>query len=132
MRSTRIPGLALLSLAVACSAASPGKSSQPAPAKAPAQKEAQSTAAIQGIPPGHLPPLGQCRVWVPGEPPGQQAKPRSCTDIERSAPPGTWIVSRPADDPKVVQIREVDRRRRGVVVHLRVYDLATGTLVRES
>jgi hypothetical protein len=30
----------------------------------------------------------------------------------------------------VVQVREIDERRAGVVVHLRVYDAEKGTLVR--
>ncbi|MES3036235.1 MAG: hypothetical protein V4813_19690 [Gemmatimonadota bacterium] len=33
----------------------------------------------QGIPPGHLPPAGSCRVWYDGRPPGQQAAPTSCS-----------------------------------------------------
>jgi hypothetical protein len=31
-----------------------------------------------GIPPGHRPPPGSCRVWYPGLPPGQQPPPGSC------------------------------------------------------
>jgi len=31
-----------------------------------------------GIPPGHRPPPGSCRVWFPGLPPGQQPPPGSC------------------------------------------------------
>ena len=37
------------------------------------------------VPPGHLPPAGQCRVWVDGTPPGQQAAPTSCRDAMRDA-----------------------------------------------
>lgn len=32
----------------------------------------------QGIPPGHLPAAGECRVWYDGRPPGQQPAPTSC------------------------------------------------------
>ena len=32
----------------------------------------------QGIPPGHMPGPGQCRVWYDGVPPGQQPAPTSC------------------------------------------------------
>jgi hypothetical protein len=39
----------------------------------------------QGIPPGHLPPPGECRVWYDGVPPGQQPPPISCRDAERRA-----------------------------------------------
>ena len=31
-----------------------------------------------GVPPGHMPPPGQCRVWYPDRPPGQQPPPSSC------------------------------------------------------
>jgi hypothetical protein len=67
---------------------------------------------------------------MPGEPPGHQAAPRSCSNIEREAPKGSWILYRPAEDRKVVQVRVIDQRRPGVVVHLRVYDAEKGTLVR--
>jgi hypothetical protein len=30
------------------------------------------------IPPGHLPPPGECRTWYPGVPPGHQPPPHRC------------------------------------------------------
>jgi hypothetical protein len=39
----------------------------------------------QGIPPGHLPPDGLCRVWYDGVPPGRQPHPTSCYEAERVA-----------------------------------------------
>ena len=39
----------------------------------------------QGIPPGHLPAPGECRVWYDGRPPGQQPPPTSCREAERIA-----------------------------------------------
>jgi len=39
----------------------------------------------QGIPPGHLPPSGQCRVWYDGRPPGQQPRATNCREAERIA-----------------------------------------------
>jgi hypothetical protein len=39
----------------------------------------------QGIPPGQLPPAGQCRVWYEGVPPGRQPRPTSCNEAERIA-----------------------------------------------
>jgi hypothetical protein len=39
----------------------------------------------QGIPPGHLPPAGECRVWYDGRPPGHQPPPTSCREAERVA-----------------------------------------------
>lgn len=39
-----------------------------------------------GVPPGHLPPPGECRVWYDGVPPGQQPPPTDC----RSARFDAW------------------------------------------
>lgn len=39
----------------------------------------------QGVPPGHLPPEGLCRVWYEGVPPGRQPSPTSCYEAERIA-----------------------------------------------
>jgi hypothetical protein len=39
----------------------------------------------QGIPPGHLPAAGECRVWYDGVPPGRQPRPTSCREAERVA-----------------------------------------------
>ena len=134
MRSARMlaPALVLLA-AMACSSVTTTKSQPaPAPAPAPAKNQGKSSASKLGIPPGHLPPPGQCRVWIPGEPPGHQAKARSCANIERSAPAGSWIVYRPTEDKKVVHVKVVDQTRPGIVVHVRVYDVASGSLIREG
>ena len=47
--------------------------------------KAKGLAKSQGIPPGHLPPAGQCRVWVEGTPPGQQAAPTDCRSAMEQA-----------------------------------------------
>lgn len=39
----------------------------------------------QGIPPGQMPPAGQCRVWYEGRPPGQQPRATNCDEAERVA-----------------------------------------------
>jgi len=93
-----------------------------------------STAARLGVPPGHLPDPGECRVWIPGTPPGQQPKPKSrpCPGIATVAPAGSWIVYRPTDDKKVVHIREVDSRRPGTVIRIRIFDIETNRLLREE
>ena len=113
--------------AAACRPVSTASAPQPEPAR-----RAPSTASSLGIPPGHLPAPGMCRVWIPGTPPGHQAKPRSCSNIERTAPAGSWIVERPGRDKKVVHVRVVDERRPGVVVRMRVYQLHDGKLVRKG
>src|SRR3712207_6576922 len=37
------------------------------------------------VPNGHLPPPGECRVWYPDRPPGQQPPPTNCRAAERQA-----------------------------------------------
>jgi len=39
----------------------------------------------QSIPPGHLPPPGECRVWYDGDPPGHQPPPTDCATAERES-----------------------------------------------
>jgi hypothetical protein len=93
-----------------------------------------STAATLGVPPGHLPQAGECRIWIPGTPPGRQPKPksRSCVAIGAVAPAGSWIIYRPSDNKKLVHVREVDARRAGAVVRIRIFDIDTSRLVREE
>lgn len=93
-----------------------------------------STAAPLGVPPGHLPDPGECRVWIPGTPPGRQPKPKSrpCPGIATVAPAGSWIIYRPTDDKKVVHVREVDARRAGTVIRIRIFDIGTNRLLREE
>jgi hypothetical protein len=93
-----------------------------------------STAATLGVPPGHLPKAGECRVWIPGTPPGKQPGPksRSCVAIGSVAPAGSWVIYRPGDNKKVVHVREVDPHRAGSVVRIRIFDIETNRLVREE
>jgi hypothetical protein len=87
-----------------------------------------------GVPPGHLPKPGECRIWIPGTPPGHQPKPksRSCAAIGAVAPAGSWIIYRSTDNKKLVHVREVDARRAGAVIRIRVFDIETTRLVREE
>jgi hypothetical protein len=50
-----------------------------------AQGNGRNSARNQGIPPGQMPPAGQCRVWYEGRPPGQQPRATNCDDAERQA-----------------------------------------------
>ena len=138
-----VPTLLLSAALLGCS----GKTvyrSEPRPEPVAARK---NTAVTLGIPPGHLPAAGQCRVWVPGKPPGHQARARACAGIERHAPAGSWIVYGPLDSDlekgkgkgkakghqkKTVHVRVVDERRAGVIVWVRVFDAVSGVLVSEE
>jgi len=44
------------------------------------------------IPDSHWPPPGQCRIWFPERPPGQQPPPGDCRMLKRQLPAGAWLV----------------------------------------
>jgi hypothetical protein len=44
------------------------------------------------IPPGHLPPPGECRIWYPDRPPGHQPPPGDCRALSRRVPPGAELI----------------------------------------
>ena len=44
------------------------------------------------VPPGHMPPPGQCRIWYPGVPPGRQPPPGDCHELGYRAPPDAFLV----------------------------------------
>lgn len=44
------------------------------------------------IPPGHMPPPGQCRIWYPDRPPGHQPPSGSCRKLRHQVPPGAVLV----------------------------------------
>lgn len=67
-----------------------------------------------GVPPGHLPPAGQCRVWIDGVPPGRQPAPTDCATAERTRPANGRVIygaARRDDDRKDRDDRR-DRDRR--------------------
>jgi len=104
--------------------------SEPEP-KNPNANENASVAARLGIPPGHLPPAGLCKVWMPGEPPGKQAKKYSageCESVRGQVPAGGWLLYRPGEDKKQVVVREYGGA--DVINWEAAYDAATGALIR--
>ena len=100
----------------------------------PRERPGPSTAVTLGVPPGHLPRAGECRVWIPGTPPGRQPRPRSrpCERIASAAPAGSWIVYRPTYDRRLVYVRVVDERRPGIVLRVWIFDVETKQLLREE
>ena len=83
-----------------------------------------------GIPPGHLPPPGKCRVWIRGRPPGHQPPPADCDRILAAAPAGALILHRP--ERGLVRVRYLDERKPGVVIRVRVFEAETGKFLREE
>ncbi len=85
-----------------------------------------------GIPPGHLPGPGYCRVWVEGTPSGRQARTRACEGILPYAPEGSWILYRPASRQQEIRVRHVHNTKHGLmVVAVRVYEAQTGRHLRD-
>ncbi|MFC1639503.1 hypothetical protein ACFL3B_01915 [Gemmatimonadota bacterium] len=83
-----------------------------------------------GIHARYFPTVGQCRVWVPGERLGRQARPTRCDGIAEDAPPGSWILRRSNDQPDVILVDYMDDENPGVVVRTSAFDAATGAAVR--
>ena len=92
---------------------------------------ASASVRVLGVPPGHLPRPGQCRVWIRGLPPGQQARSRSCAGIATTAPAGSWILYRPSRDRRVVHVRVLDESRPGIVILIRLFDADSGRFLEE-
>src|SRR3954451_10016425 len=61
-----------------------------------------------GIPASALPAAGACRLWKRGRPVREQSPACACAQIEPAAPPESWILYRPSQDPRLVHVRVVD------------------------
>jgi hypothetical protein len=79
------------------------------------------------IPPAQFPRPGECRLWKQGRPAKEQSPAGACAQIEPTAPPESWILFRPKQDPRLVHVRVVDPDQAGRVIQVRVYDAARGT-----
>ncbi|WP_247236521.1 hypothetical protein [Telluribacter sp. SYSU D00476] len=72
-----------------------------------------------GIPKGHLPPPGECKVWFPGRPPGQQPPPQSCGSALRDAPLGAWVI---VHEGQRYKVNIYNRTRRNLIDEVRYYE----------
>lgn len=99
-----------------------------------------------GIPQGHLPTSGMCRIWIPGVPPGKQDKQGSCSTLKNKVPKGAWLLSTPAGTGKgkgkgkgknknsntgssEVSVSVYDNNKIGVVLEIRHYNGETGAFL---
>lgn len=124
-----VAGLALLPLIGSCSTVLvAGDRSEGVPVGATSKAERASL----GIPEGHLPPPGECRIWMPGKPPGHQSPPGPCGRLASRVPVGAWLVHRDANDPDHVEVSVYHRQRPSVVVVIRHYEAESGRFLRES
>src|SRR5919108_6605718 len=82
------------------------------------------------IPPGHLPPPGECRVWYPGKPPGHQPPPGKCGRLRHHVPAGAWLIQRPGDQPQHVDVEVYDTYRPGIVITIGIFAVDTGAFIR--
>jgi hypothetical protein len=85
-----------------------------------------------GIPPGHLPAPGQCRVWFPGRPPGKQPRPGNCIKLEKTIPPGAWLVRRSYNDPEHIKVMVYSHERPSSVLVVRYYLAESGKFAYEE
>ena len=122
-RRVIVPLVGVCLSAAACTLTVPSTDPEPADSDPPVRLD---------VPPGQFPPLGQCRIWIPGRPPGRQERARSCDEIESGAPAGAWILQRPSGNRRIVRVRYVHATRAGVVVRIRLFDAATRRFLREE
>ena len=70
------------------------------------------------IPKGHLPPPGECKIWIPGKPAGQQGPNVSCAYANANAPLGAWVITHEGERYRV---NIFNRRKRSVIDEIRYY-----------
>jgi hypothetical protein len=70
------------------------------------------------IPLDHLPPPGECRVWHPDIPAGQQPAPQPC-DMA-NIPVGVWLIAR---DSVRYKVSRYNKHHPNVVDEVRYYEL---------
>jgi hypothetical protein len=125
---SRVPLMLVISATLSCSSGS-NRPAEPAPVAFEDRLvigENDDKSPL-GIPAAQLPAAGACRLWKPGRPLREQARGGACGQIEPTAPPESWVLYRPAQDPRLIHVRVIDPIRPGVVTQVRVYDAERGT-----
>lgn len=71
---------------------------------------------LKGVPKGHYPPPGSCRIWYPNRPPGHQPPAISCNNLYRvRLEPGAFILHGDRAYDADYDWREAERRRSGSI-----------------
>ncbi len=81
------------------------------------------------IPPGHLPPPGECKIWFPERPPGHQPPPGSCTELASQVPLGAWLIYRAS--PDAVQVTAYSTGVQYLAGDVAFYNADTGRVLVE-
>lgn len=68
-----------------------------------------------GVPRGHYPPPGECRIWYPGRPAGQQPPPAKCDRLAGRVPYGAFILFNGREWDTRYDWEDHERRNRGSV-----------------
>lgn len=132
MRILRFSSPALLLFCVGCAGVLVVRDQPGVPVVVAGDHPRGGSAANLSIPPGHLPPPGECRIWFPGRPPGHQPPPQRCSVAERELPAGAWLLYRPKQHPEYIHVNVCHTSRPAVVVAIRVYEAEGGRFVREE
>jgi hypothetical protein len=128
MKATLLLSLAVLGTAACASnrtavpGGSPSSATTPraeAPAAANSGKArgepARGPRKLNGVPPGHYPKAGECRLWHSGRPPGQQPKATACRNLIGHVPDGAFILHGDrAYDSKYDWVAQASRERGSV------------------
>ena len=81
------------------------------------------------LPGGHLPPAGECRIWYPGRPAGNQPPPFKCDQARGRVELGGWLM-KPGPQPQQVKVAVYDTQRPGTVIDVGIFDSRTGSIIR--
>lgn len=71
--------------------------------------------ALRGVPKGHYPPPGECRIWYPGRPPGHQPPPARCGSLVGRVPVGAFLLYNDKAYDTEYDWRRQESRRPGTV-----------------
>ena len=73
------------------------------------------------VPKGHLPPPGECKVWLPGQPAGHQPPPGHCAELLGEVPPSAWLIYRAS--PEQVVVTAYHPEVEGLVVKVETFEV---------